>query len=199
MRTTSLLAARLDIDGHADTRASFEGALFSSAAQPSRLQCSRSHNRDRRTSATSTACCSRGGIRKGLFICPTLISWFILLAGLLLGRPACRPELCAHDAACHEHPFALGFRFDGGDALRRGHVMLRNANPEMRGALLIGGTRGPSARDANASSARLSLTKQVSRTARRHRRCAGVFRLAFRIGDSAAQTFSMCLAARFGV
>ena len=91
----------------------------------------------------------------------------------------------------------LGFRFGnvGGNAFGGGHVMLCNAHPNMRGALLVSERTAHRRGTQDASSARLRSRNTCSRRADRHRaasrnlrpcarrwrwRCAALFQCAWR-------------------
>ncbi len=79
------------------------------------------------------------------------------------------------------------FRFDGGNALRGGNVMLGDADPQMRGALLVA-ERAAHGRGTQALPARAFVHEAVVHVQFVDiQRRAGVLRLALRVGDGAAQ------------
>src|SRR5712664_2760950 len=86
-------------------------------------------------------------------------------------------------------PLRLGFRFDGSHALRCGDMMLRDAYPKMRGALLIAECathrRGTQPLPARAFVHEAGVYEQFVDI----ERCARILRLAFGVADRAAQNF----------
>src|SRR5258707_1921124 len=88
------------------------------------------------------ACCSRAGIRKGAFSVPLLSPRSLLrpsrLLLALLRTALLAGQRFAHATRGTTHALLrFGFRFNRGNALRCSDMMLRDADPKMRGALLI--------------------------------------------------------------
>src|SRR5262245_37464545 len=113
-------------------------------------------------------------------------SWLSLLA--LLRRLGLAGQSLAYTPRGAANALVrFGFSHIGGVAFCRSHMMFRNLHPEVRGALLVAETaahrRGTHALPARPFVHKALRNKQLINIERR----SGIFRLAFRVGDRAAQ------------
>jgi len=178
MRTMSLFAARsMSIElMPADFSFSFSSLRSLTSSWSNR------RNRDRHTSATSTACCSEA---------ETVRMSFLSMGYFFPFFP---------DSVCPSKPCerGAGFRDTFVDSCSATLAAWRSARrrdarrPRPRRALYASGseTRGPSARDAKRFPARTFVHKRFGNVKLVHvERRSGVVRFLFGIGDSTAQNF----------